>query len=437
MPIRPALGRVSSWLSSGDWSCPASSARRRTAAGGTRSRRPTPRPKTQPPKRRCASDATPTIVDAVDAATWDRLRLASRVIAAGRSDALATHAVVAAAIRDRAHVTAAVTGTWWSVSRSAGSTRLARVASCWALGVAPGHRRQGLAGRLLARTSRNGNRACGRGRRRRDHPRRTRRLRAARPAHANEIARRLLERAGYRVTRVDGGRRCRRSRGDPGHPARGRPTMTDAPDAARPLPSRDIVDMRLLEAMATGGCPVCVVRARSERATMDAIINERVLDLGFRAELERRVGLLPPPRRGARPDGSTRDRRDPRLVAAPERRHRSSSRRARRTASASAAGACVRVCRRRASGRRASPARRARPRSRPRLPASPSASTTRDGSGRSPPHRSASMTSSTCGPSPVAARRSTRSSAVSSSRFRRCVPGSRASPTTRVTIAGT
>jgi hypothetical protein len=49
--------------------------------------------------------------------------------------------------------------------------------------------------------------------------------------------------------------------------------------------------MRLLEAMARGGCPVCVVRARSEKATMDAIINERVLDLGFRADLERTQGF--------------------------------------------------------------------------------------------------------------------------------------------------
>jgi hypothetical protein len=55
--------------------------------------------------------------------------------------------------------------------------------------------------------------------------------------------------------------------------------------------AHDIVDARLLAAMAGGGCPVCVVRARSERATMDAIINERVLDIGFRAELERTHGF--------------------------------------------------------------------------------------------------------------------------------------------------
>ena len=63
-----------------------------------------------------------------------------------------------------------------------------------------------------------------------------------------------------------------------------------ADDAIDPQ-ARDIVDVRLLEAMRLGGCPVCAVRARSERATLDAIINERVLDIGFRAELERSQGF--------------------------------------------------------------------------------------------------------------------------------------------------
>jgi hypothetical protein len=53
----------------------------------------------------------------------------------------------------------------------------------------------------------------------------------------------------------------------------------------------DIVDVRLLDAMRLGGCPVCAVRGRSERATLDAIINERVLDIGFRAGLERSQGF--------------------------------------------------------------------------------------------------------------------------------------------------
>ncbi len=56
---------------------------------------------------------------------------------------------------------------------------------------------------------------------------------------------------------------------------------------SEPLPQRDIVDVRLADALGTGGCPICAVRARAERAMLDAIIAERVLDLGFRAGLER------------------------------------------------------------------------------------------------------------------------------------------------------
>jgi hypothetical protein len=63
-----------------------------------------------------------------------------------------------------------------------------------------------------------------------------------------------------------------------------------ASDTAAPQ-ARDLVDVRLLEAMRLGGCPICAVRARSERATLDAIINERVLDIAFRAELERSQGF--------------------------------------------------------------------------------------------------------------------------------------------------
>jgi len=65
--------------------------------------------------------------------------------------------------------------------------------------------------------------------------------------------------------------------------------MTD-PSAGH-LPARDIVDVRLSEAMTQGGCPICTVRARSERGTLDAIIAERVLDLGFREGLERSHGF--------------------------------------------------------------------------------------------------------------------------------------------------
>ncbi len=57
------------------------------------------------------------------------------------------------------------------------------------------------------------------------------------------------------------------------------------------LPSRDLVDVRLAAAIGLGGCAVCAVRARSERATLDAIIAERVLDIGFREGLEREHGF--------------------------------------------------------------------------------------------------------------------------------------------------
>ena len=61
--------------------------------------------------------------------------------------------------------------------------------------------------------------------------------------------------------------------------------------ATERLPARDLVDVRLSDAFAKGGCPVCGVRARSERAILDSIIAERVLDVGFRATLERKEGF--------------------------------------------------------------------------------------------------------------------------------------------------
>jgi hypothetical protein len=57
------------------------------------------------------------------------------------------------------------------------------------------------------------------------------------------------------------------------------------------LPSRDLVDVRLAAAIQLGGCAICAVRARSERATLDAIIAERVLDIGYREGLERDHGF--------------------------------------------------------------------------------------------------------------------------------------------------
>lgn len=57
------------------------------------------------------------------------------------------------------------------------------------------------------------------------------------------------------------------------------------------LPAHDLVDVRLSAALGEGGCPVCVVRARSEQAMLDGIIGEFVLDIPFRRDLERTQGF--------------------------------------------------------------------------------------------------------------------------------------------------
>ncbi len=71
----------------------------------------------------------------------------------------------------------------------------------------------------------------------------------------------------------------------PGHGAR------SGDPAAPALPATDLVDVRLSAAFAGGGCPVCAVRARSERAMLDTIVAERVLDIPFRELLERTHGF--------------------------------------------------------------------------------------------------------------------------------------------------
>jgi hypothetical protein len=55
------------------------------------------------------------------------------------------------------------------------------------------------------------------------------------------------------------------------------------PDGPR---SQDLVDVRLTAAIGSGGCVACVVRTRAERSTLESIIEERVLDVGFREGLE-------------------------------------------------------------------------------------------------------------------------------------------------------
>jgi hypothetical protein len=58
--------------------------------------------------------------------------------------------------------------------------------------------------------------------------------------------------------------------------------------ATADLPQRDLVDVRLVAALEVGGCAICVVRARAESAATIAVLDgERVMDVGFRAGLER------------------------------------------------------------------------------------------------------------------------------------------------------
>jgi hypothetical protein len=53
------------------------------------------------------------------------------------------------------------------------------------------------------------------------------------------------------------------------------------------VPQRDLVDVRLVAAIELGGCAICAVRARAEAAATEAVVDERVMDIGFRAGLER------------------------------------------------------------------------------------------------------------------------------------------------------
>lgn len=102
-----------------------------------------------PASRASATDATPTLLDGVDADTWARLVLAERVLPPG--DPIAAHALVLAALRSPhgVRVTAAVSGgqvLGAAVSASPeGSRRLL------SLGVAPALRGRGLGAELLRR----------------------------------------------------------------------------------------------------------------------------------------------------------------------------------------------------------------------------------------------------------------------------------------------
>jgi hypothetical protein len=59
-------------------------------------------------------------------------------------------------------------------------------------------------------------------------------------------------------------------------------------NAVTDLPQRDLVDVRLVAAIDSGGCAICAVRSRAESAATVAVLDgERVMDVGFRAGLER------------------------------------------------------------------------------------------------------------------------------------------------------
>lgn len=91
--------------------------------------------------------SSPAVLPRVDAATWDRLTLAPRVVAP--AIAADGHGIVAAALRDGARVTAALRGTLvvgLVVSRHAD---LEARTDLLAVGVAPADRRAGLATRML------------------------------------------------------------------------------------------------------------------------------------------------------------------------------------------------------------------------------------------------------------------------------------------------
>ena len=90
---------------------------------------------------------TPTIRAPIDAAAWERLALAPRVVAP--SDPMAGHGLILAAIRDGAQVAAAVEGSVVVGLAIAGPVAGQDGREVLAIGVAPSHRRRGLGSMLL------------------------------------------------------------------------------------------------------------------------------------------------------------------------------------------------------------------------------------------------------------------------------------------------
>ncbi|MGZ8513972.1 MAG: acetoin utilization AcuC family protein [Candidatus Limnocylindrales bacterium] len=90
----------------------------------------------------------PTVVSGITADTWSRLSLAPRVV--GPADPSAGHALILAAVRDGADVTAAVAGDKVVGLAVSGPAMPDGERDLLGLGVAPAYRRAGLAGRLVA-----------------------------------------------------------------------------------------------------------------------------------------------------------------------------------------------------------------------------------------------------------------------------------------------
>ncbi len=214
----------------------------------------------------------PTVVPSLDAAAWSGCSLAPRVVAP--FDAAAGHRLIAAAIADGAIVSAALVGTQVVGVAVAGPVSESGHRDLLALGVAPVFRRRGLAGALLAVSPADYAEVTLAERDPVEPIDRVVRAEIARqPAGACRVQRVVGRRVAAR-------RGCAGASGGSLMAGTGRPAGTE-------LPARDIVDVRLSAAIGEGGCPICVVRARSERAAMDSIIAQHVLDIGFRGELER------------------------------------------------------------------------------------------------------------------------------------------------------
>ena len=264
------------------------------------------------------TDGETSIVVSVDAGTWAGLTLAPGVIAP--ADASDAHRLVAAGLRLGLHATIAVTGTTVVGAALSHRPNGSGPEEILAVGVAPAWRRRGIARELLAAHVATGDLAatgmtaevtvaerdplpaprCGPAPRHRPAPARRRRVRPSR-----------RDRSGPRGGSVrDLGRPSRRApepHGERSAGGRHRRRPAAGGDEARPLP-----DLHGPGEVREGDDGRDHQRARPGHR----------LPRRSRAE----AGLLPATRRGAGPDRPTRDRRDPRVLDAAERRHRPADR---------------------------------------------------------------------------------------------------------------